>query len=89
MLVMIGKKDIQVKWNIDGKLLEQAVSAKQNVTFSHPENANHVLKHYKKSIEVSSPAELMSGYNGEATFLDLEAWSLIVNWIKANSWLPQ
>ncbi|MGL1919859.1 MAG: hypothetical protein OCD03_02415 [Hyphomicrobiales bacterium] len=82
MLVMIGKKDIQVKWDIDGKLLENAVSRKQNVVFSYPENANHVLKYYKKPIEESSPMDLMSGYNGEGTILDPEAWRVIVNWIK-------
>lgn len=89
MLVIIGKKDIQVKWNIDGSLLEKAVSAKQNVTFSYPINANHVLKYFKNPIETSSPQELMSGYNGEDTFLDPEAWDIIVNWIKANNWLPK
>lgn len=89
ILVMIGKKDIQVKWNEDGKLLEDAVTPSQKVTFSYPKNANHVLKHYKKRIKSSSSDDLISGYNGEGTYLDPEAWEVIVNWLKANDWLME
>ncbi len=87
MLVIIGKKDVQIKWHDDGKLLEQAVKPAQNVTFSYPENANHVLKHYAKPIKSSTPAELMMGYNGEGTHLDEESLQVIVNWLQTNGWL--
>ena len=45
ILVVIGKKDIQVDWKIDGKLLENATAKKIGVSFVYPENANHLLKH--------------------------------------------
>jgi hypothetical protein len=41
-LVIIGKKDVQVDWQVDGKALENAKAA--NVSFVYPQNANHVLK---------------------------------------------
>ena len=47
ILVVIGKKDIQVDWKIDGKLLENATAKKIEVSFVYPENANHLLKHEK------------------------------------------
>jgi alpha-beta hydrolase superfamily lysophospholipase len=51
MLVVIGKKDIQVDWQTDGQLLEKANAQKPNVTFVYPENANHLLKYEEKARE--------------------------------------
>jgi len=40
MLILIGIKDIQIDWRIDGKALEDATMHKRDVSFSYPENAN-------------------------------------------------
>ena len=44
VLVIIGKKDIQVDWQADGEPLQRAARDMRDVTFLFPENANHVLK---------------------------------------------
>jgi uncharacterized protein len=51
MLVLIGKKDIQIDWKIDGKALENATALKTSVSYVYPENANHVLKHEEMPVE--------------------------------------
>ena len=61
MLVVIGKKDIQINWKVDGKALEDATAEKADVSFVYPENANHVLKHEELPIE-----ELSAQYVGAA-----------------------
>ncbi|MDQ2743141.1 MAG: alpha/beta hydrolase, partial [Chloroflexota bacterium] len=45
VLVIIGKKDIQVDWQADGEPLQRAAAGHEEVTFLFPEDANHVLKH--------------------------------------------
>ena len=42
MLVVIGKKDLQIDWKVDGTALENATAHKTAVSFSYPKNANHV-----------------------------------------------
>ena len=44
VLILIGKKDIQVDWVADGEPLQRAAVGHDEVTFFFPENANHVLK---------------------------------------------
>jgi hypothetical protein len=82
MLVVIGKKDIQVNWKSDGELLESAVAAKSNVSFVYPENANHVLKHEDKPREALNAQYASLQYNASGTKLDEEAVYVIVNWLK-------
>jgi pimeloyl-ACP methyl ester carboxylesterase len=81
VLVVIGKKDIQVDWRIDGGALEQAVAGAAHVTFSYPENANHVLKLEEKPREELLAAEVGAGYNREGRILDPETVAVIVNWL--------
>ena len=41
VLVIIGKKDLQIDWLADGEPLQQAAAGHKEVTFLFPENANH------------------------------------------------
>ena len=80
VLVIIGKKDVQIDWQIDGQALEQAVAGHDNVMFVYPENANHVMKYLAGPSAALSPAELMDSYNGPAIRLDPEALDAIRHW---------
>jgi dienelactone hydrolase len=80
VLIIIGKKDIQVDWQLDGGALEQAVAGRDNVSFTYPENANHVLKYEEKPREkLSSEDSLM--YNSEDRVLDPDALAAIKSWL--------
>jgi uncharacterized protein len=81
VLVVIGKKDVQVSCQADGQPLEQAAAGRTNFKFVYPENANHVLKYLAGSPAALSPAELMAGYNGPETQLDPEALAAIRGWL--------
>jgi hypothetical protein len=85
ILVVIGKKDIQVDWKIDGELLENATSNKPNMSFAYPENANHVLKHEEKPIEALTAQYVSLHYNASDAILDRETADVIVNWLKAKN----
>ena len=79
-LIMIGKKDIQVDWQVDGKALQEATIGKENISFSYPDNADHVLKHKEKPREkILSDATLR--YNTEDRVLDYEAMNTILKWL--------
>jgi uncharacterized protein len=83
ILVLIGKKDLQVDWQADGQPLEQAARGRSDVTFLFPENANHVLKH-----EATPRAELLvpqaiAQYNAPDARLDDEAMTAILDWLRA------
>jgi hypothetical protein len=85
VLVIIGKKDIQVDWHADGKPLQRAANGRSDVTFLFPENANHILKH-----EPTPRAELEAGavtskYNSPDATLDEEAVAAIVEWLIAHA----
>jgi pimeloyl-ACP methyl ester carboxylesterase len=83
VLVVIGKKDVQVDWQLDGAPLEAATKGEPDVSFLYPENANHVLK-----FEPAPRSELTGmaafKYNVEDTKLDPEAVEGIVGWLKAH-----
>jgi len=82
VLVVIGKKDIQIDWQADGKPLENAARGRGNVTFAYPEQANHVLKHEAAARESLVPAEVGATYNAEDRVLDPETWNIILAWLK-------
>ena len=82
VLVMIGKKDIQVDWQADGRVLQAA--AGDNVTFSFPPDANHVLKHEEKAAAELTAAEAAS-YNAADRVLDPQALQTILNWLAEQS----
>jgi uncharacterized protein len=85
VLVVIGKKDIQVDWRADGEPLQRAVAGHDNVEFVFPENANHVLKYQDKPPAELSPAELVAAYNSPDTRLDPDALAAIRAWLIAHS----
>ncbi|MFC1947257.1 alpha/beta hydrolase family protein [Chloroflexota bacterium] len=83
VLVVIGKKDIQVNWEFDGTKLQAAAEGMNTITFSFPENANHVLKYEelpREEINLADP-----NYNGPDTVLDSEALDIIINWLDTNT----
>ncbi len=80
ILVIIGKKDIQVDWRMDGLALDKATSNQNNVTFVYPENADHVLKHEE------TPRKQLTGqatlhYNEEGRILDNDVLNAIYEYI--------
>lgn len=80
VLVLIGKKDIQIDWQADGTRLEEAVEDSATVTFVYPENANHVFKYEEKSADALTAADGVN-YNAADRVLDDEALSAILTWL--------
>ena len=78
VLVIIGQKDIQIDWQADGGVLEAA--AGDNVTFSYPPNANHVLKLEEKPAEELTAADGTT-YNAPDRVLDPETLQIILDWL--------
>jgi hypothetical protein len=85
MLVVIGKKDIQVDWRVDGSALQTATVKNGDVTFVFPENADHVLKHEPRPREGLVAAQVAAHYNAEGRILDSDALSVITNWLVERS----
>jgi len=77
-LVIIGQKDIQIDWQADGAVLEAA--AGDNVTFSYPANANHVLKLEETPVEELTAAN-GGNYNAADRVLDPETVDVILDWL--------
>jgi alpha-beta hydrolase superfamily lysophospholipase len=84
VLVIIGKKDVQVDWQTDGEKLVRAAVGHEDVTFLFPANANHVLKEELRPREDLVPAEITESYNGPATRLDQETLASILAWLAAH-----
>lgn len=87
VLVIIGKKDVQVDWQADGEPLLRAAAAAghENVTFLFPENANHVLKQELRPRSELVQAEVMKSYNDPDARLDPQAMSSIMKWLAART----
>jgi uncharacterized protein len=85
ILVLIGKKDIQVDWQSDGKLLEAAKVSSNNATFAYPENANHVLKYEETTRERLVAADVGLRYNAQDAVLDQEALKAILTWLSKHA----
>jgi uncharacterized protein len=85
VLVIIGKKDLQVDWQADGEPLQHAAAGHEEVTFFFPENANHVLKQELRPRSELVPAEVTQSYNGPDTRLDPQALSSILEWLAAHT----
>jgi pimeloyl-ACP methyl ester carboxylesterase len=77
-LVIIGQKDIQVDWQADGSVLEAA--AGDNVTFSYPANANHILKLEETPVEELTAAN-GANYNAADRVLDPGTVEVILAWL--------
>ena len=85
VLVIIGKKDIQIDWQADGEPLKLAAAGREEVTFLFPENANHVLKQELRPREDVVPAEMAESYNGPDTRLDQETLASMLEWLAAHA----
>lgn len=83
VLVVIGKKDLQVDWRADGDPLQRAAAGRAAITFLFPEDANHVLKHEPRPRRELAQAEAMAGYNAPDAFLDPGACAGITSWLSA------
>jgi len=81
LMVLIGKKDIQVSWQTDGKILEEVLSKQRDASFNYPDNANHVLKHEGLPLEKLTSEYVSKRYNADDAFLDPEAVSCILGWL--------
>ena len=77
VLIVIGKKDLQVDWQADGVLLQQAVAGRADVDFVFPENANHVQK-YEPTPRAELGAAAAANYNAPGTILDPDALAAIL-----------
>ena len=84
VLVIIGKKDIQVDWQADGEPLQRAATGHKDVTFLFPENANHVLKQELRPRSALVPTEIAESYNGPDTHLDPQVLTSILDWLAAH-----
>lgn len=81
VLAVIGKKDIQVDWRLDGKPLERALTQNKKSLAVYPENANHVLKHEEMAREKLTPEYVGLQYNSDDAVLDKETTSVIFDWL--------
>lgn len=79
-LVLIGKKDIQVDWQLDGEPLEAQAAGNPMVSFAYPENANHVLK-YEPTPRAQLTPDAGATYNLADRVLDAETLSIILDWL--------
>lgn len=85
MLVVIGKKDIQIDWRADGGPLQTATATNGNATFVFPDNTDHVLKREPRPQDELLAAEVSARYNAEGRVLDSDALSVITNWLVERS----
>jgi uncharacterized protein len=85
VLIIIGKKDLQVDWRADGDPLQPAAAGRPDISFLFPENANHVLKHEPRPREDLGQADVMSTYNAPDASLDPETVAAILDWLVARS----
>jgi pimeloyl-ACP methyl ester carboxylesterase len=85
VLVIIGKRDIQVNWQADGEPLQRASAGHIEVTFLFPESANHVLKHEPRPRSELVPAEVAASYNSPDAHLDPEVQASILEWLTAHT----
>jgi len=83
--VIIGKKDIQIDWKMDGEPLERATAQNLDASFAYPENANHVLKHEELPREKLTAEYVGAHYNAPDAVLDREVVDWIVHWLKEQS----
>ncbi|MFZ0128319.1 MAG: alpha/beta fold hydrolase [Candidatus Dormiibacterota bacterium] len=84
VLIVIGKKDLQVDWHADVKPLQRAAAGLIDVSFLFPENANHVLKYEPRPREQLVQEQAMQMYNAADTSLDPDTVTAIVAWLTAH-----
>ena len=85
VLVIIGKKDLQVDWQADGEPLQRAAAGRADITFLFPDNANHVLKHEPRPRSELGQAEAMAKYNAPDAYLSPDVTAAITAWLTAHA----
>ncbi len=83
VLIIIGKKDLQIDRKADAEPLQRAAAGRTDISFLFPEDANHVLKHEPRPRDELRQAEVMSRYNAPDASLDPETVAAIVAWLRA------
>ncbi len=84
VLILLGKKDIQVDSRSDGPIFDRIARQHSNIHVAYAENANHVLKYEPKPLSELTPAEIGASYNADTARLDPQAVEIIVSWLKAH-----
>jgi esterase/lipase len=84
VLIVIGKKDIQVDWQTDGPIFETVAKEHDNITLRYMENANHVLKLEPKPREQLTAADAMASYGSDDVALDPATVEAIISWLQAH-----
>ncbi len=82
VLVVIGKKDLQVDWQTDGPVIESLAKEHDNISLVYLENANHVLKYEPRPRAELNPVEVGAGYNAADAVLDPQAVEVITSWLR-------
>jgi len=82
VLIVLGKKDIQVDWKTDGAIFEAVAREHDNITISYAENANHVLKSEPRQRAQLNPAEVTTTYNADGVLLDPAPVEIIISWLR-------
>lgn len=83
VLIVLGKKDIQVDWRIDGPIFEALAKEHANISISYFENTNHVMKFEPKPRTQLTAAEVAASYSAEDALLDPEPVAAIISWLMA------
>lgn len=84
VVIVIGKKDLQVDWQADGVLFETLAQTHPNITIAYPEFANHVLKHEPRDRFTLTAADALDNYSGADGTLDPETVQTIISWLEAH-----
>lgn len=84
VLIVLGKKDIQVDWLTDGPLFESIARDHANLTIRYSDNANHVLKYEPRDRTQIPAADAMLTYSGADTQLDSGTVKTITAWLGAH-----
>jgi hypothetical protein len=82
VLIVIGKKDIQVDWQDDGTIFERLAAAHSNINIVYPEHANHVLKHEPQARAQLTAGHALSTYNADDAVLDPDTVAAITAWLQ-------
>jgi uncharacterized protein len=84
-LIVIGKKDIQVDWQIEGPLFESLTKDHPNLRVVYLDHANHVLKYEPLDRAEITPDHAMVTYSAGDITLDPAAVETITAWLTSLS----
>lgn len=84
-LVIIGKKDLQVDWQLDGEAFMRAQAGNPDLAVCLPDHADHLLKHEPKDRDRLVPPEVATSYNAAGRWLDPETLMVIQTWLTAHA----